>query len=260
MSTTLLIADDEPLLALALRQELAALWPQAEVVATVNDGPSALAAVREHEPDVAFLDIRMPGMSGIEVAKQLLTFDAPPLVVFVTAFDQFAVEAFEQSAVDYVLKPMQRERLTATVERLKQRLAQPTEAKAPDTVLSGLIERLQALGDGAGKPSYLRFIKALVGQDVRIIPVEDVIYLEATDKYVNVVSRSGEALIRASLRDLLAQLDPDRFWQIHRGTVVNIDCVASATHQSLGRLALRLRDRPETLPVARQYSHLFKQM
>ncbi|EHP39512.1 LytR family transcriptional regulator [Cupriavidus basilensis OR16] len=276
MAPTLLIADDEPLLARALHAELSSLWPEAQVVAVVHDGVSALEAARLHEPQVAFLDIRMPGMSGMDVARELMAFDPPPLVVFVTAYDQFALEAFEREAVDYVLKPVQPERLEATVHRLKARLAAQGQASeeggaALDTDrLAQLLARLETLGPGggaaqqapAGAPQhgYLRFIKALVGQEIRIIPVDEVIYLEATDKYVNVVSASGEALIRTSLRELSQQLDPERFWQIHRGTVVNIDCVASAVNQSLGRLSLKLRNRTETLPVARQYAYLFKQM
>ncbi|WP_420997156.1 LytR/AlgR family response regulator transcription factor [Cupriavidus sp. 30B13] len=278
MSPTLLIADDEPLLARALHAELSSLWPEASIVSVVHDGVSALEAARQHAPQVAFLDIRMPGMSGMDVARELMEFDQPPLVVFVTAYDQFALEAFEREAVDYVLKPVQPERLEATVQRLKGRLAEHAQAgdeagatgAALDAArLAQLLARLETLESGAGaaqqpaspaQQGYLRFIKALVGQEIRIIPVDEVIYLEATDKYVNVVSTSGEALIRTSLRELSQQLDPERFWQIHRGTVVNIDCVASAVNQSLGRLALKLRNRSETLPVARQYAYLFKQM
>lgn len=290
MSPTLLIADDELLLARVLEAELKTLWPEATIASVVHDGVAALDAARAHQPDVAFLDIRMPGMSGMDVARELIEFDRPPLVVFVTAYDQFALEAFERAAVDYVLKPVQHDRLEATVARLKARLgAKAAEAGealdgsdadmgddagddgAPlsdigtmvDTDrLAQLLQRLESLEQPSAAPRghYLRFIKALVGQEVRIIPVDEVVYLEATDKYVNVVATSGEALIRTSLRELTQQLDPDRFWQIHRGTVVNIDCVASAVNQSLGRLSLKLRDRSESLPVARQYAHLFKQM
>lgn len=281
MSPTLLIADDELLLARVLESELKSLWPEATIAAVVHDGVAALEAARAHRPDVAFLDIRMPGMSGMDVARELIEFDNPPLVVFVTAYDQFALEAFERAAVDYVLKPVQHERLEATVERLKARIvlrhATPTHDGRTDDhagdaapeigamvdadKLAQLLQRLESLDKPAvARGQYLRFIKALVGQEVRIIPVDEVIYLEATDKYVNVVASSGDALIRTSLRELTQQLDPDRFWQIHRGTVVNIDCVASAVNQSLGRLSLKLRDRPESLPVARQYAHLFKQM
>ncbi len=262
----LLIADDEPALADNLVAELAALWPEARIAPAVHDGQSALDAIDHaragEAPDVVFLDIRMPGLSGIDVARELAERARRPLVVFVTAYDQFALDAFEQAAVDYVLKPVQTERLAATVRRLKDRLADRTEghgAADPAQTLAQLVERLASLPPGAGS-AYLRFIKALVGQEVRFIPVEEVLYLEATDKYVKVVTHAGESLIRTSLRELLTQLDPQHFWQVHRGTVVNVAHVSSAVHLSLGRLALKVRGRTETLPVARQYAHLFRQM
>ncbi len=265
----LLIADDEPALADNLVAELATLWPEARIAPALHDGQSALDAIdharADEAPDVVFLDIRMPGLSGIDVARELADRAQRPLVVFVTAYDQFALDAFEQAAVDYVLKPVQTERLAATVRRLKERLADRPDGNAaadPAQTLAQLVERLASLPPGAGTANgaYLRFIKVLVGQEVRFIPVEEVLYLEATDKYVNVVTHAGESLIRTSLRELLAQLDPQHFWQVHRGTVVNVAHVSSAVHLSLGRLALKMRGRTETLPVARQYAHLFRQM
>ncbi|OCS47620.1 LytR/AlgR family response regulator transcription factor [Ralstonia pickettii] len=274
-SPRVLIADDEPALAENLVAELAALWPEATLLPAVHDGQSALDVIDDaadgQGPDVVFLDIRMPGLSGIDVARELSQRDVRPLVVFVTAYDQFALDAFEQAAVDYVLKPVQTERLAETVKRLKDRLGTRPNgnvdalATNPAQTLAELVERLAGLQGAAQtratpQGGYLRFIKALVGQEVRFIPVDDVIYLEATDKYVNVVSASGESLIRTSLRDLLTQLDPEHFWQVHRGTVVNVAHVSSAVHLSLGRLGLKIRGRTETLPVARQYAHLFRQM
>lgn len=273
-SPRLLIADDEPALADNLVAELAALWPDATLLPAVHDGQSALDVIDDaadgQGPDVVFLDIRMPGLSGIDVARELSDREDRPLVVFVTAYDQFALDAFEQAAVDYVLKPVQPERLAETVKRLKDRLGtrlndSATAATDPAQTLAELVERLAGLQGAAQtratpQGGYLRFIKALVGQEVRFIPVDDVIYLEATDKYVNVVASSGESLIRTSLRDLLTQLDPEHFWQVHRGTVVNVAHVSSAVHLSLGRLGLKIRGRTETLPVARQYAHLFRQM
>jgi len=275
-SPRVLIADDEPALAENLVAELAALWPEATLLPAVHDGQSALDVIDDaadgQGPDVVFLDIRMPGLSGIDVARELSQREVRPLVAFVTAYDQFALDAFEQAAVDYVLKPVQTERLAETVKRLKDRLGTRLNANAnapavtdPAQTLAELVERLAGL-QGAPQTratpqgGYLRFIKALVGQEVRFIPVDDVIYLEATDKYVNVVAGSGESLIRTSLRDLLTQLDPEHFWQVHRGTVVNVAHVSSAVHLSLGRLVLKIRGRTETLPVARQYAHLFRQM
>lgn len=271
----LLIADDEPALAENLVAELTALWPDATLLPAVHDGQSVLDVIDDaadgQAPDVVFLDIRMPGLSGIDVARELSAREDRPLVVFVTAYDQFALDAFEQAAVDYVLKPVQTERLAETVKRLKDRLgARPSgnagaTATDPAQTLAELVERLAGLQGAAQtrampQGGYLRFIKALVGQEVRFIPVDEVIYLEATDKYVNVVAGSGESLIRTSLRELLTQLDPEHFWQVHRGTVVNVAHVSSAVHLSLGRLGLKIRGRTETLPVARQYAHLFRQM
>ncbi|MGS0622786.1 LytR/AlgR family response regulator transcription factor [Ralstonia sp. VS2407] len=276
-SPRVLIADDEPALAENLVAELTALWPDATLLPAVHDGQSVLDVIDDaadgQGPDVVFLDIRMPGLSGIDVARELSQREMRPLVAFVTAYDQFALDAFEQAAVDYVLKPVQTERLAETVKRLKDRLgARPNgnagataAATDPAQTLAELVERLAGLQGAAQtratpQGGYLRFIKALVGQEVRFIPVDDVIYLEATDKYVNVVAGSGESLIRTSLRDLLTQLDPEHFWQVHRGTVVNVAHVSSAVHLSLGRLGLKIRGRAETLPVARQYAHLFRQM
>lgn len=275
-SPRVLIADDEPALAENLVAELTALWPDATLLPAVHDGQSVLDVIDDaadgQAPDVVFLDIRMPGLSGIDVARELSQREMRPLVAFVTAYDQFALDAFEQAAVDYVLKPVQTERLAETVKRLKDRLgARPNgnaganPATDPAQTLAELVERLAGLQGAAQtratpQGGYLRFIKALVGQEVRFIPVDDVIYLEATDKYVNVVAGSGESLIRTSLRDLLTQLDPEHFWQVHRGTVVNVAHVSSAVHLSLGRLGLKIRGRAETLPVARQYAHLFRQM
>lgn len=276
VSPRLLIADDEPALADNLVAELTALWPEATLLPAVHDGQSVLDVIDDAQagqgPDVVFLDIRMPGLSGIDVARELSDREDRPLVVFVTAYDQFALDAFEQAAVDYVLKPVQTERLGETVKRLKARLATSLNTRAnganagdPAQTLADLVERLAGLQGAAQtrmtpQGGYLRFIKALVGQEVRFIPVDDVLYLEATDKYVNVVAGSGESLIRMSLRELLMQLDPEHFWQVHRGTVVNVAHVASAVHLSLGRLGLKMRGRTETLPVARQYAHLFRQM
>lgn len=275
-SPRLLIADDEPALADNLVAELAALWPEATLLPAVHDGQSVLDTIDDaaegQGPDVVFLDIRMPGLSGIDVARELSDREDRPLVAFVTAYDQFALDAFEQAAVDYVLKPVQTERLAETVKRLKDRLGtraignkSGNSSVDPAQTLAELVERLAGLQGAAQtrvtpQGGYLRFIKALVGQEVRFIPVDDVLYLEATDKYVNVVAGSGESLIRTSLRDLLTQLDPEHFWQVHRGTVVNVAHVSSAVHLSLGRLGLKIRGRSETLPVARQYAHMFRQM
>lgn len=267
---TALIADDEPRLAHALAAELRRLWPELEVIAIVANGEQALAIALQHHPDVVFLDIRMPAMDGLDAAGAILE-DWPddagglPLIVFVTAFDEFAVRAFDRAAVDYVLKPASAERLTRTVERLKARLIQaaptpdfePLAAQLRD-VLSGMASR--GLSSKSVAPEALSRIRAGVGDTVKMIALEDVVMFEATDKYVNVVTTGGEALIRESLRELMPRLDPRQFVQIHRGRIVNLDFVESAQRLENGKLQLQLRGRPERPTVSRLYQHLFRAM
>ena len=257
-----LIAEDEPVLAQALAQALARLWPALQIVASVGNGVAAVEQTLALQPDVLFLDIRMPGRSGLEAAE-LLAEDWPesqpfPLVVFVTAYDDYTLQAFDQAAADYVLKPVSDARLAKTVARLQARLAQPASR---GDALEQVLGQLRALAPApAGAAPRLTVIRAAVGNQVRLIRVSDVIYFEATDKYVNVVTADSESLIRMSLRELLDQLDPAQFWQIHRGTVVAIDHVSAAVRDDSGRLRLTLRGRAETLPVSRVFAHLFKQM
>ena len=251
-----LIAEDEPLLAAALRAELAALWPALEVVATVGDGDSAVAQALAQRPEVCFLDIRMPGSSGLEAARALAE-DWPeglpfPLIVFVTAYDQHALAAFEAQAVDYLVKPLDRPRLAACVERLRARLAD----RAAPAQLQRTLEQLRGLL-GAAAPR-LSVIPAQTGHLVQMVPVAEVLYFEAADKYVRVVTATREHLIRLSLRELLPQLDPAEFWQVHRGTVVRASAVASARREDSGKVTLTLRGRPETLTASRLYAHLFR--
>jgi DNA-binding LytR/AlgR family response regulator len=253
------IADDEPNLARYLRERLAALWPELEIAGVAANGPEAKALIATEEPDVAFLDIRMPGLSGLEVARDL----AGVHVVFVTAYDEHAVEAFERAAVDYVLKPVTDERLAATIARLKERIEAAAPAVAPEIVeaLALLRRHLPPSGEGDARPGErLAWIRAAVGAQVRVISVDDVCYFEANDKYTSVFTGDGEALIRAPLKELLAQLDPERFWQIHRGTIVNVAHVAATTRDLAGRVKVKLKSRPETLAVSRAYAHRFRQM
>lgn len=292
MKASALIAEDEPLLAQALQAELAALWPELEVVAVAGNGLQAQESLLAQAPDVAFLDVRMPGASGIEVA-QAIAEDwpegmQPPLLVFVTAYEQFAVEAFSQAAVDYLLKPVERLRLHQTVQRLKQRLAERASGRAEFTAgseidrLAGRLRQLLAehspSGPTAGlaaapaasrrdnggavaqQPGPLRMITAGVGDTVRLIRLADVLYLQATDKYVNVVTAQAEALIREPLRDLLPRLDEQQFVQVHRSTVVNLDHVRSASRDEAGKLWLSLEGRKERLVVSRLHAHRFKAM
>lgn len=271
MSVTALIAEDEPLLALNLRVELERAWPGIEIVATVGDGASAVAQVLALQPDLLFLDIRMPGMTGLEAA-QALAEDWPaaagpfPLIVFVTAYDQYALQAFERAAVDYLLKPVQAARLVQTCRRLQSLLAQRGPARPgtpiPDNVVNQLRQILQGGGLGAmvgtPGPGYLRVIQAALGNTIHMVPIEDVIYFEAADKYVRVVTTAREHVIRLSLRELQPQLDPQVFWQIHRGTIVRCNAIADAQRDESGKLNLSLHDHPDRLSVSRLYTHLFK--
>jgi len=267
MTTTALIAEDEPLLAAELRAELAQLWPALQVLATVGDGHQALEQALALKPAVCFLDIRMPGLSGLEAARALAE-DWPdgaaafPLLVFVTAYDQYAIEAFDAQAVDYLLKPVVPERLAACVQRLQRTLATRADAAAS---MQSALQQLRGLltapaAPGAATAPRLQVIQAQVGATVHLVPIDEVLYFEAADKYVRVVTAEREHLIRTSLRELLPQLDPQQFWQVHRGTVVQARCIASARRDESGKAFLTLRGRPETLTVSRLYAHLFKGM
>jgi DNA-binding LytR/AlgR family response regulator len=248
------IADDEPLLAAHLKARLAVLWPLLEIAGVAANGIEARDMIESLRPDIAFLDIRMPGLSGLDVV-QALSPEARRAcrVVFVTAYDEFAVQAFEREAVDYLLKPVSDERLGAAVTRLQRVSAGPDGSQQDDLLL-----RLQAL---LPKPAeHLRWVRASVGNDVRLIAVDEICYFQATDKYTAVFTRDAELLIRLSIKELLEQLDPGQFWQVHRGTLVNARQIVAARHDALGRVALRLRDRPEAVAVSRGHAHLFRQM
>ncbi len=263
---TALIAEDEPLLASALQAELARTWPELQVLAVVGDGASAVAQALQHKPDVLFFDIRMPGLSGLEAAAELVdAWDAValekpfPALVFVTAYDQYAVAAFEAQAIDYLLKPLQAVRLQKTVSKLQTVLGHRTQATPDlDTTLAQLRGLLGAAAPPATTP--LKMIQVSVGTAIRMVPVSEVIYFDAADKYVRVLTATHEYLIRTPLKDLLPQLDASVFWQIHRGTVVNSSCLLSVTRDEAGKLSVSLSGRSERLPVSRLYSHLFKAM
>ena len=260
-----LIAEDEPLLAQNLKDALARAWPELEIIALAPNGVEALRIAREQRPDMAFLDIRMPGLSGLEVAAELADRldegEQVPRIVFVTAYDEYALKAFELAAVDYLLKPVAPERLARAVERLKAQLAAPPEdlaqlvAKLQKVVAVGGVD---AAGSASGAP--LKIIRAAVGNTVRMIPLEEVCYFQSTDKYTSVLTRDAEALIRTPLKELLAQLPAGEFRQVHRGTVVRLAEVAAAVRDDSGRISLRLKQRKEMLPVSRIYAEQFRQM
>ena len=251
--TTAIIADDEPRLAEYLKERLAVLWPELVIAGVASNGPAAQALLISEAPDIAFLDIRMPGLTGLDVARAA---DGEVQIVFVTAYDQYALAAFERAAVDYLLKPVSDERLAETVARLKARLATPTPA--PD--IKAALDAIARLVPAAAGTEKLAWIRASTGPQVRLIAVEDVCYFQANDKYTSVFTAEGEALIRTPLKELADQLDAQRFWQVHRGTIVNIGHVATTVRDLTGRVTLTLKSRPEKVAVSRAYAHLFKQM
>jgi DNA-binding LytR/AlgR family response regulator len=257
-----LIAEDEPILAQALVKTLHRLWPELQVGPVAENGIAAVEQALAQRPDVLFLDIKMPGRTGLEAAQELAEDwpeDTPfPLVVFVTAYDEYALPAFEQAAVDYVLKPVSDARLAKTIERLQARLDQQQDGGSE---IERIVGQLRALAPGApASGERLSIIRAAVGNHIRMIPVAEVLYFEATDKYVNVVTADSESLIRTSLKELLPQLDGNQFWQIHRGTVVNANCIEAAIRDDAGKLSAKLRGHDKRLAVSRLFAHLFKQM
>ena len=277
MNPTALIAEDEPLLAQALKAELAAAWPELQVLATTGDGRGAVREALRLLPQVLFFDIRMPGLDGLGAAAELAdswpTDEAPmPQLVFVTAYDEYAARAFETQAIDYVLKPVQPERLRKTVLRLQQALtAQQPSKPAPhgaDEVLEQTLAQwrqvLSAASGGAQAPATapLRMIAASEagGSTVRMVPIDEVLYFEAADKYIRVLTATHEYLIRTPLKQLLTQLDPEVFWQVHRAVVVRSSAIEAVHRDEAGKLHLDLRGRPEKIPVSRLYGHLFRAM
>lgn len=259
-----LVAEDEPVLSRTLVRLLQEAWPELRIAAVAADGPQAVDLALEHTPQVLFLDIRMPGRSGLEVAESVAD-DWPdgrplPLIVFVTAHDEFAVPAFERAAVDYVLKPVTADRLALTVRRLQERLAQQPAAP-PAEGRAQLMQQLQALAPPpAAQQERIKVIRAGVGNTVRMIPVAEVICLEATEKYVNVVTAGGESLVRMSLRELAARIDGPEFIQVHRSVLVNAGSILSAVRDENGHYSLSLRGLQRPVKVSRAFTHLFRAM
>jgi DNA-binding LytR/AlgR family response regulator len=251
------IAEDEALLRQALLAALGAAWPQLEIVAECGDGASALEAIAEHRPDVAFLDIRMPGLTGLEVAAASAEASPATQIVFVTAYDQYAIDAFERGAIDYLLKPIAADRLAATVQREQARAAAGQNDAA---ALVALIRQLGARTPEARAEPPLSWITASTGRETRLILLDDVVYFRADNKYTTVMTADGEALLRKPIRELLDVLDPAVFKQIHRSTIVNMKAVASIVRDDTGKGIVRLRQRPETLTVSQPFMVLFRNM
>jgi len=246
---TAVVAEDEETLRHELVEQLGQLWPELTIVGEAADGVQALRLLEQQRPDVLFLDIQMPGATGLDVARQVA---GRSHVVFVTAYDQYAVAAFDQGAVDYVLKPLSSARLFTAVSRVKQRLSSAPAELGP------VLDQLAA--KPAVAKGFLRWINASVGQTLKLITVDEVLYFQSDSKYTKVATREGQALIRKPLKELVEELDPQHFWQIHRSTLVNAMAVAAVTRDFRGRMQIKLKDSSDTLLVAESYAHLFRQM
>ncbi|MDI1252662.1 LytTR family DNA-binding domain-containing protein [Thermomonas sp.] len=252
---TCIVAEDESLLRQALIDQLRASWPELQVLAECEDGASAVEALAEYTPDIAFLDIRMPGLTGLEVATAAVQASPRTQIVFVTAYDQYAIDAFERGAIDYLLKPVHPERLAATIERLQARSGNPDAA-----TLIALIEHLGATSRANEAREPLTWITASAGKETRLILIDEVAYFRADNKYTTVVTAEGEALLRTPIKELVAVLDPASFKQIHRSTIVNLKAIAGITRDDAGRGIMRLKNRPETLTVSVPFMTLFRNM
>ena len=250
-----IIADDEKQLRNYLKSKLAVLWPELIIKGEAQNGLEALELIKMTRPDIAFLDIKMPGLSGIEVAERI-TDDCR--VVFITAFDHYAIEAFENEAVDYILKPVTEQRLDKTIKRLQKQISGTSELSSDFTET---MERLLAVLKRKDAPgSYLKWIKVRYGNEVRLIAIDKVCYFKAEDKYTVVKTSESESLIKKTIRQLSEELDPDQFWRIHRATIINVDRIAGVHRSFAGRFIIKLKNLQETLTVSRSYAHLFKQM
>jgi DNA-binding LytR/AlgR family response regulator len=256
MTITAILAEDEPILRAQLKVKLSKLWPELNILADVGDGEAALEAIAEHHPTLAFLDIQMPEMTGIEVAKSLAANrELKCHIVFVTAFDQYAVDAFNTGAIDYVLKPYSDERLQAAVDRLKERLsAVPAQPQNLEALMQHLAAKLNPAQE------KLKWIKANIGSNLRLIPIEDVLYFQSDEKYTLVATKEFDALIKTPIKEILDGVDAERFWQIHRSTIVQATAIESVSRDFRGQATVKVKGRKENLTVSRPFSHLFKQM
>ena len=263
------IADDERLMREQLRARLAEVWPALDIVAEARNGLEAVDLVAQHRPELVFLDIRMPGLTGVEAARQIAQMEVDddehlPEIVFITAYDEYAVQAFEQGVCDYVLKPAERDRLQVTAQRIRARLAQreapESDAGAPAPQLQQVLHKLAAQLNPGAAPQRLDWIQASVGQGIQMIPVAEVLFFISDEKYTRVQTPTTEALIRKPIKELIDELDPGVFWQIHRSTLVNVKAIAGITRDFRGRQIVSVRGHNEKLEVSRSYTHLFKGM
>lgn len=250
---TAILADDERMMRDQLRSRLEQVWPELEVLGEAKNGEEAIQLVETHQPDLVFLDIRMPVKTGLDAAREI---GNKAHVVFITAYDQYAVEAFDQGAVDYILKPADLERLGRTVERLKARLTNSSQPNDMNAMLSQLAKQMGI----TAKPNYLQWIQASIGQELRLIPVEEILFFQSDEKYTRVQTANYEALIRKPVRDLAEELDPSLFWQIHRSTLVNAKAISGVVRDMRGRHLVQVKGLTEKLEVSRSFVHLFKQM
>lgn len=248
-----IIADDEEQLAIYLESMLSRTWPELVICGRAGNGREALALMESEAPDIAFLDIKMPGLSGMEVASKCR---GTVRVVFITAFNQYAVDAFENEAMDYLLKPVTEERLAKTVARLKKQV----EGDTPPVELKGVIEEVIRTVGNPAPPSHLKWIKAQHRDSIRLIHVDDILFFQSSAKYTTVLTADGESLIKKPIKELSEELDPEIFWRIHRGTIINAGCIDKVSHSLTGRLAVKLKGSSEIFTVSRSYAHLFKQM
>jgi DNA-binding LytR/AlgR family response regulator len=259
-----LIADDERLMREQLQTRLQQAWPELEICGTARDGNEAVDQADALRPDIVFLDIRMPGLTGIEAAREIVALEGwRGHIVFVTAYDEYAVTAFEQGALDYLLKPVEVERLALTVQRIKNRLAQLPQGAPSDAQVDGLLDKLLMLqsqmATGPKAAESLRWIHCSFGATLKLVPVEEVLFFRSDEKYTRVQTRAQEALIRTPIRELVPQLDANQFWQIHRSTIVNLAAIASVQRDDSGRQRVHLKEHGEVLEVSRSFGHLFRQ-
>lgn len=249
-----IIADDEEQLRISLKSKLIQVWPELDICEEAENGIQALEMIQKIQPEVAFLDIRMPGLSGMEVAKKVGKICR---IVFITAYERYAVEAFENEAIDYLLKPVREQRLEKTVARLKEKLASPS---VPLTDISSVVDHVMREMEKKSGKKYLQWIKVQPGESIRLIHANDVYYFQSSDKYTTVITADGESLIKKPIKELVEELDPDRFWQIHRGTIVNVNRIEEVSPSLTGKFIVKLKDVNGLFSVSRTFAHLFKKM